>query len=345
MKLTDYLESKSFFSYIKESDGVETKASEELVVKIIKTDVSKIKNSTHKKIKTMISPVLGTIPDAIKYSQKKDPLSKKWSDWTGKEQDEPKTDIKAGDFKISLKNGTGQLMSAKAYGDKNETIATINASLDITGKKLKLAKEIVAAIKENGDQLRVKGGAKDALSAKNKKVLKIGKFHKEITGKMRAFFDSNTDIFDAFVYEAMTGAVKFGGNDGTANTLVVIGKNNIENTKAHKIKSHKDPLISKIRQKANVSFTFKSGGSLPTGERDIYSALRVVTAENILTKSDEKFLIAEGIMDTISSLSDFLKKVFVEIFKAIKKGFKYLLDFLDIGVEAKFNNSIDFENI
>lgn len=326
-----------------EADTSASFNAEDTIVRIIKTDVSKLKGN-EKIIKENLKL---NDPSVVKFAGQKQQLSKEWEDWSGKNgKDEPKTDIISTSKRISLKNGKGQLMSSAAVGMKNETIATLNAALEITGKKSALMKTLIKELQAKGQKLKVKGGSAEAAKAKNKQILNLQAFHSDMTTKFREFFDSNTDIYDAFVFEAMTGQKKFGSsNKACSNTLLIVGVKDPNNTKLIQLKSHKDEVVKKIRSKTSLTVNFKSAGKDADGFRSVNTAFRAATDESLLTSDLKDFMISEGLGDIISSAASSIKTFVLKLIELFKKGIKYVLEFFGITADIKLNNSIDFESL
>ena len=81
-------------------------------------------------------------------------------------------------------------------------------------------------------------------------------FNKELKIKFKNLFDENTNFKKEFVFEAMTGTVKFGGNQGTANSFLVA---NYKGTgKYHTVEKSSDPYVASILSKVNPDVKFKS---------------------------------------------------------------------------------------
>jgi len=197
----------------------------------------------------------------------------------------PKTDIKGGSKKISLKKAGGsQAMSAK----QAEAASTFGAAVRMYGKNypsevnkiLDKFKTAVLDLSESGYRGSIDSLEKDikASEADPKKMKKLkpvvdnlkqaredGKY---ITSEMNRLFLSDAKFKDLFVFEAATGSVKFGdSSESRADTMVEIDTNSGKITSNYKMNTVKD--ISSLASQYKFYLSFKtSGNSTP------YMALR-----------------------------------------------------------------------
>ena len=208
--------------------------------------------------------------------------SKKWSDgtpqWTGTNVT-PKTDIVLGDKKVSLKKGSSQLMS----GGPAESMSTYRAAVENTTSfdLTNLAKEVEDGIRNllpstvgefmGGADLQKAGGTvyQNTKQKKGKigdvapgtfdkdKVLKAADDHNiELKKKFAQLFAQNIEFKKNFVYEAMTGAVKFDKGSAAADWFLVV---DFDGTfEMNVVKSADDPYISQVLSKVKPDVKFKS---------------------------------------------------------------------------------------
>ena len=197
----------------------------------------------------------------------------------------PKTDIKGGSKKISLKKAGGsQAMSAK----QAEAASTFGAAVSMYGKNypssvnkiLDSFKSSILDLSESGYRGSISALEKDIKASEGdpKKMKKLkpvvdnlkqasddGKF---ITSEMNRLFLSDSKFKDLFVFEAATGSVKFGdSSESRADTMVEIDTDSGKITSQYKMNSPSD--ISSLASQYKFYLSFKtSGNSTP------YMALR-----------------------------------------------------------------------
>ena len=197
----------------------------------------------------------------------------------------PKTDIKGGSKKISLKKAGGsQAMSAK----QAEAAATFGAAVRMYGKNypssvntiLDKFKTSVLDLSDSNyrgsiDALEkdIKSSQGDPKKMKNlkpvidnlKQARDDGKF---ITSEMNRVFLSDSKFKNLFVFEAATGSVKFGDtSESRADTMVEIDTDSGKITSQYKMDTPND--ISSLANQYKFYLSFKtSGNSVP------YMALR-----------------------------------------------------------------------
>lgn len=197
----------------------------------------------------------------------------------------PKTDIKGGSKKISLKKAGGsQAMSAK----QAEAASTFGAAVSMYGKNypssvnkiLDSFKSSILDLSESGYRGSISALEKDIKASegdptKMKKLKPVvdnlkqarddGKF---ITSEMNRLFLSDSKFKDLFVFEAATGSVKFGdSSESRADTMVEIDTDSGKITSQYKMNSPSD--ISSLASQYKFYLSFKtSGNSTP------YMALR-----------------------------------------------------------------------
>ena len=197
----------------------------------------------------------------------------------------PKTDIKGGSKKISLKKAGGsQAMSAK----QAEAASTFGAAVSMYGKNypssvnkiLDSFKSSILDLSESGYRGSISALEKDIKASEGdpKKMKKLkpvvdnlkqarddGKF---ITSEMNRLFLSDSKFKDLFVFEAATGSVKIGdSSESRADTMVEIDTDSGKITSQYKMNSPSD--ISSLASQYKFYLSFKtSGNSTP------YMALR-----------------------------------------------------------------------
>ena len=237
----------------------------------------------------------------------------------------PKTDIKGGSKKISLKKAGGsQAMSAK----QAEAAATFGAAVRMYGKNypssvntiLDKFKTAVLDLSDSEYRGSIDALEKDIKSSQGdpKKMQKLkpvidnlkqarddGKF---ITSEMNRVFLSDSKFKNLFVFEAATGSVKFGdSSESRADTMVEIDTDSGEITSQYKMDTPGD--ISSLANQYKFYLSFKtSGNSVP------YMALR----GNMETDPNK---VTAWMKNQLMENSDYLE-VCPSFFSIIKEGFK-----------------------
>ena len=268
----------------------------------------------------------------------------------------PKTDIIVGKKRISVKTGDAVLMS----GEAKEATATFYTAIDNTGT----VDEAVTKLKGHIDNLLpstdmtkygVKGSKTDLEKAGKFAEVEILKkaddAHKAFKEDMRKVFANSPKFAREFTFEAMTGKVKFGNNDGTADHFLVTDFEGLRPT-IHKVTSSSDAYVGKIMKLVKPDVTFKSGSKKvtvggveqKTGFYTFWSAVKVgvkMVMEEEIRNAD---LLTEGIIDVIkrgfSKAINWMKNFFSKIYKSISTSYKKLLEFMVLEPVVTFNNKI-----
>jgi len=211
------------------------------------------------------------------------PVSSEWSEifkefGSGTMNKTPKTDLKGGSKKISLKKAGGsQAMSAK----RAEAAATFGAAMRLYGDKypskvnkiLDKFQKGVLDLSGSGYRGQVGDLKKDIESSKGdpEKMKKLKPFAdnlkaaeedaKWITSEMNRVFLSDSLFKTLFVFEAATGSVKFGdGSESRADTMVEIDVDVGKITSHHTMKTSKDVSTLAGQYKFYCAFKSSSGG-------------------------------------------------------------------------------------
>ncbi len=282
-------------------------------------------------------------------------VTKEWSRfWDGAvpaSTKTPKTDFMIGKAKISLKSGdAAQLMS----GGKNESVATFYAALEQT--KGDMNAKMVKKLKEMFDGLApssvAAGDLKTVIASKKDEVVnKANAAHKALMSELKGIFAENTGFRDAFAYEAMSGQIKFGGNEGTCTHFLVTSFDG-SNAALHSVKDKK--YVSKIANQMKVSVRFKTtsvkkkvgGKETKTGEYRYWSVIGLIIdkmQEDVDTMMANGELLTEGaIMDFFKRVWNRIKDLFMKAVEFVRKSVKNMFDFLEVTPDVSFNNNIRF---
>lgn len=308
--------------------------------------------------------------------------TKKWSDgtpqWTGGNVT-PKTDIVLGNKKVSLKKGSSQLMS----GGPDESLSTYRAALENT-KSFNLeglAKEVEEGIRNllpstvgefmGGADLQKKGGTvyQKTKTKQGKigdvapgtfdkdKVLKAADEHNlKMKKQFAQLFADNIEFKKNFVYEAMTGKVKFDDGDAAADHFLVVDFDG--SSEFHKVESAQTPYVSEILSKVKPDVKFKStavskkldGKDTKTGYYRFWSVVglgytaAVKNIQKASTDYENGDLLQEGFFNKVKSIFRkfyvFITKVFQRMKQFITSSVQNMQEFLGLEPVVKFNNTV-----
>jgi len=262
----------------------------------------------------------------------------------------PKTDFMVGSAKISLKSGSAaQLMS----GGRNESLATFYTALEKTSAiEEKMANKLDVMLEGLAPASTAKSDLRTAIKDQTDELVnKANEAHKLLMSELKSIFESNKEFRNAFAYEAMSGEVKFGGNDGTCTHFLVTGFDG-NNSSLHSVKDQK--YVEKIAKQMKVSVRFKTtsvkkkidGKNVKTGEYRYWSVVGLIIdkmQEDVDTMMNSGEVLSENI------ITDFFKKAWNKIknaFKAavayVRKNVKNVFDFLGVVPDVTFKNNVKF---
>lgn len=274
-----------------------------------------------------------------------------WSQWGGSNPT-PKTDLMIGKHKFSLKTGPAQLMS----GGKGETTATFYSAL--RGVKLSKTDKILVGKIESVLDKFVEGGYTDKGSVKaniesNKVLIAGDRAHKEMMTVLDDFFKSNPVFRTSFAQEAMSGETKFGqASPGHANWILNVSK---DGNKNYLKKTNDKSYVGKVADAMRLSVRFKSTGEkkmiggqkAKTGRYRFWSVVALGTGQ--LHEELQKYegqVLTEGMMSKIwDKMKNFFRKIMDGVKRFIRQGVDYLVDFLQVEPEIKFNNIVNFASL
>jgi len=260
----------------------------------------------------------------------------------------PKTDIVIGNERISIKMGDAQLMS----GGKREAKATFYAAVKNTPsvQSENLAKEIYLKLNKLSElTLTKEGGTREALKKGNDIVLeKANKINHEIKNMLENLFNENQEFKYNFVYEAMSGEVKFGDSKAKAIWLLSTDENG-QNNKFAKIKNKQ--LIKKVSEVTNVDCRFKTMSQkiekVKTGRYHYYGVVGLI-AKKLKEEFDyyDGIFLTENIITGIfKKIKDFVTDLFEKVIEWLKGGIKRIMEFFEFEPDINFNNQINFSKI
>lgn len=282
--------------------------------------------------------------------------------WEG-ENTTPKTDIKIDGKKISLKKGASQLMS----GGPKESMSTFNTAAKASGldkAMTDLATECQEGIKKLlGSTLGTQKGGKDAqvkagVFNDDEVLSKADKFNQELKVKFANLFKQNPNFKREFVYEAMTGKVKFNDNEGTADHFMVVDFDGSANF--YPVASSKAPYVTKILSNVNPDVKFKStsqkktikGVETKTGYYRFWSVVGLgykaaaEKTEQLMNEvnNGELEYLSEGFFDRVKSImrsvGDIIKRAFTSAMKWLMQKASNFAEFLGLEPQIRFNNNV-----
>lgn len=279
-------------------------------------------------------------------------VSKKWSEYWGGSvpagTKTPKTDFIVGSAKISLKSGdAAQLMS----GGKNESVATFYTALEKTQSDMpdKMVKKLKGMFEGLAPSSVAAGDLRAVIKSKKDEVVnKANAAHKALMGELRSIFEENEKFRDAFAYEAMSGEVKFGKNDGTCTHFLVTEFDGSKSS-LHSVKDKK--YVSKIAEQMKVSVRFKTTSvktksSGKTGEYRYWSVVGLIIdkmQEDVDVMLQGKSELNENVItDFFRKVKDKIVEFFMRAIEYVRKGIRNLFEFLEVEPDVSFNNNIRF---
>jgi len=285
--------------------------------------------------------------------------------WKG-DNTTPKTDIIIDRKKISLKKGSSQLMSG-GPAESGSTFEVAASKVKGMQKQLDgLAKECEEGIANlMPSTIGTELGGKDAQVAagtfdKDEILKAADDFNLELKDKFRALFQNNRAFAKEFVFEAMTGKVKFNDNDGTATHFLVVDFDG--SADFHQVKKSSDSYVTKILPKVNPDVKFKStsvkktlaGVETKTGYYRFWSVVglgykaAVAQTEELMRDVENGNLVymSEGFMDKLRSIWSKVKEVVKNAFDAIKEwlvsSVTNFAEFLGLKPDITFENEISW---
>ena len=372
---------KTFKKYIAEGDTTAAYDMEKVIVAaaggepFVSKHIKKSKAVGDKIIQSLNLPTTGGSFPANSYS-----ASPKWNKFfsstsSGKAQGAtltPKTDILIGKKRISIKTGDAQLMS----GGQNEAAATFFVAAETSGTSLNKAVKSLGkhinnllpstdarklgkkGIKGNKTQLRKAGKFKEVAVLK-----KADDAHHAFKNDMRDLFAKNSKFAEAFVFEAMTGKVKFDDSVGTAEYFLVTDFGG--NAQWHKV-NKPNAYVKKISKQVNPDVKFKTSQiqlsnlkskKNPKGKSGYYrfwSAVGVginMIAEEYQEKIDQEYeLMTEGYVDRVAQyfkrawekVTNYFAEMWNNVKKIVSESWQALMEFMGFEIDVDFNNDVSW---
>ena len=178
--------------------------------------------------------------------------------------------------------------------------------------------------------------------------------NQKLTKSFTKLFET-TEFKKEFVYEAMTGAVKFNGNNGTADHFLVVNYNG--SAKLNKVTSSTDDYVSTILSKVSPSVKFKTSSvtTVKDGKTGNYRFRSVVglmydAADNTkneinnMMNSGELEYLSEGFFDFISrawnKFKSFVSNLIEKVKDFITESVNNMMEFFDIKPQISFRNNV-----
>ena len=213
---------------------------------------------------------------------------------------------------------------------------------------------------KNTRQKKGKIGDVEAGTFDKDKILKAADdFNLKLKKQFADLFAGNQDFKKEFVFEAMTGKVKFGGNEGTAESFLVASYNG--SADYHEVKNSSDPYVASILSKVKPDVKFKStavkrsidGKNTKTGHYRFWSVIGLgynaaVKANKEVNEAYDLYnsgeLLTEGFLDVIKNIWNKFKTWLVNLLKKVKEwiseSVENMMNFLGLKPDIEFNNEI-----
>ncbi len=253
-----------------------------------------------------------------------------WASYTGSNKKATaKTDFIIGDYRISLKVGSGQIMS----GAKSESLATFHAaaigmtSITKTSEFQDVQETIDGFIKTR--IIGTIGGKEGALKNNTYPIImKTDKLHKSLNEKVKKLFSASDEFKMEFAREAMSGAFKFGKDSIATSEYILVISNDAQKIKMNSIKN--DSYCLEVANKMKIVTRFKSASVKNSSPKqyNVFSALSIVYDS-----------FKESI---ISDFTNTIKNTISKLINSITDGISFLNIFKTEPESIKFNNNINF---
>ena len=179
----------------------------------------------------------------------------------------------------------------------------------------------------------------------------------KLTKQFTQLFE-NLDFKKEFVFEAMTGKVKFGGNEGTADHFLVVDFDG--SGKLNKVTSSQDSYVSKILSQVKPKVRFKTtavkkvidGVKSKTGHYDFRSTVGLLytAADNTkneinnMMNSGELEYLSEGFFDFVSKawkkFKSFVSNLIEKVTNFITQSVNNMMEYFDLKPSIIFKNNV-----
>jgi hypothetical protein len=176
----------------------------------------------------------------------------------------------------------------------------------------------------------------------------------QLTKSFTKLFDDK-DFKKEFVFEAMTGKVKFNDNDGTANYFLVVDFDG--SAELNQVTSSSDKYVGKILSQVSPSVKFKSTAikTVKDGKTGNYAFRSVVglmydAADNTqneindMMNTGELEYLSEGFFDFVSTawnkFKSFVSNLIEKVKDFITQSVNNMMEFFDIQPQISFRNNI-----
>lgn len=237
-------------------------------------------------------------------------VSSAWKVFGGlSDKSEAKTDVKIGNFNISVKKGSSQILS----GTPDEAIATMLSAI----QESPIKKETEIFIKRQLERIKKIKGHTTSGSIKtnklegNEEILIYDDMNLAVTERLNKAFNKNKEFKVSFIYEALTGKKKFGDGDAVANYLLGVD-DKYSNIRLEPITME---LCRNLASKIPIRISFKTNSvkKSSTNAYNFYSAFRMYYSN----KQNEGLL-------------DVFQNIFNKALKFISQSWANLLSFFNL---------------
>ena len=182
--------------------------------------------------------------------------------------------------------------------------------------------------------------------------------NKELTKSFADLFTLSDKFKREFVFEAMTGQVKFGGNDGAADHFLVVDFKGA--AQLHPVLSSGDGYVTTVLGQVSPSVKFKStaakkkidGIDTKTGHYRFWSTVGLMYDAAVKTEtncydmmnSGELEYLSEGFFDFIkkawSNFKSFVKNLIAKATNWAKQSAHNMMEYLELQPTVRFNNNV-----
>jgi hypothetical protein len=277
----------------------------------------------------------GITGTAIWLGKKNYTTSPQWTAYGGTDRSSTKTDFTIGDYHISLKYGKSQFLSSSV----NDATATFTTAI----KNLtKVDNDLVSDIYGLFGQFV--SGISNSTVGKSKKtdpvLIEGERIHKQMVSLLEEMINTNKEFAIEFVKEAITGTVKFGGNEATATHLLAINGTNYKMYDLNNVS-----VIQKIAKSMKVNVTFKSSHLKGTssGKYRFWSVVGLAVEKIREEFSYERHdMLSETVAtDVWNKVKAFFYSLLDDIKNYLGKSIENIIEFLEVEPVITFEENID----
>ncbi len=262
----------------------------------------------------------------------------------------PKTDVKIGKLRFSVKIGLAQLMS----GGRAESLATFNAALTEVktldkSPQVEKVRKIIDSFIERG---LAPGQLRDIIKSGKNEVVNAGEAaHKDCMRELGTLFEQSREFKIAFAREAMSGFQKFGEKSASAAEFMLVSSHDGSSVQIHSV--YDDAYCESIADKMRLQARFKTSSrklqGQKTGEYNFWSVVSLIVDAMEKVKQEDYNPQDIKSLNEFFSLSKIATAVRSKIAGALSKvksffagGIRKVMDFLGAEPEISVASKVDF---